>query len=65
MRVDYVRKAVAAISAHRGDTKIAQGLERELFIEVLESIAEGQNIENAQILATEALKARSIKFTRQ
>ena len=64
MRVDYVTKAVAEISAHREDVKIAQGLEMELFIEVLTSIAEGKNIENAQLLAAEALKSRAIKFTR-
>jgi len=62
--VTDVQSSLAAIqeAAVKGDYEAAHGRQDDLFIEVLEVIANGHP--TPAILATEALKALEIKFER-
>jgi hypothetical protein len=63
MDVNFIKAEIAMIvSEADGDPELAHCLESELYIEVLRAIAQGAP--NAQELATEALKAKEIKFPR-
>lgn len=62
MTVDMVKAAVANIEANKADPEVAHTLEDDLYLMVLMAIADG--VDNAQELATEALKASCIEFMR-
>ena len=62
MTIDEVKDRVRIIEATRGDDETAHSLEDRLHGEVLRAIADG--IDNAQELATEALKTAQIDFCR-
>ena len=62
MNTKFIKAAVKEIRTCAEDNETAHALEDELYINVLQAISEGA--ENAKELATEALKAIEVKFTR-
>jgi len=62
MTIDEVRERVDDIRHGAGDDETAHGMEDNLYIDVLEAIANGAG--NPEKLAAEALKTQEIEFYR-
>ncbi|WP_024427708.1 hypothetical protein [Bacillus safensis] len=62
MTVDDVQERVEVIRQIALDDEAAHGMEDELYIDVLEAIANGAD--NPEKLAAEALKTQDIEFYR-
>lgn len=60
--IAYVQEQVALVRELSADDEAAHGIEDDLWEEVLQAIAEGHP--QAQQLAAEAIKTRSIQFSR-
>ncbi|PJI12380.1 hypothetical protein CTV96_09540 [Bacillus altitudinis] len=62
MTIDDVQERIEVIRQIALDDEVAHGMEDELYIDVLEAIANGAD--NPEKLASEALKTKDIEFYR-
>jgi len=60
--VDDVREFVEEIRLSAGDDEVAHSMEDELYVAVLQAIANGAD--SPEKLAAEALKTKDIEFSR-
>jgi hypothetical protein len=63
MTLEDVKKAVEKIKEKRRDDEAAHSLEDELYLDLLQSIADG-NCDDPQACAAEAIKTQDLNFAR-